>query len=236
MRLATRASYLALVAMAGGLCPAASAAALRLATHDLPPYSYHGPDGRASGVAVKVVECAAGAIGQEVEIAIYPWARAQALVREGQADGFFAASQSASRDEFATLSAVIAPQEWRWYFTKESTLSPNAEAFRKEARVGSFLGGNMLSWLKEYGYTVVASPRSNEQMLQMLLRGRVDAILANNLVMDELLAAHGAKGLVRSELLQNKPLGVYFSNSVMQRFPGLLPRFNAAVEKCRTRG
>lgn len=187
-------------------------------------------------MAVKVVECAVSKVGQDVEIAIYPWARAQALVMEGQIDGFFAASQSAARDEYAVLSTVIAPQEWRWYFRVDSPLSPNSEAFRKEARVGSFLGGNMLSWLKEKGFHVAASPRSNDQMLQMLLHGRVEAVLANNLVMDELLQARGAQARVRSELLQDKPLGVYFSNSFIQRTPGFLPRFNVAVEKCRNRG
>lgn len=211
----------------------AAAAPLRLTTHELPPYSFAGSGTRIGGVAVSVVECAAQVIDQPLEISILPWARAQAMVREGQADGFFAASQSAERDSFAVLSAIIAPQEWRWYFKAGSRLRPTTEAFRTEARVGSFLGGNMLSWLKENGYRVAASPVSNEQMLQMLMRNRVDAILANNLVMDSLLAANGLNSGIQSELLQDKPLGVYFSKTFLERSPGFLPRFNAAVEKCR---
>ena len=211
-------------------------APLRLTTHELPPYSFAGTGARPGGVAVNVVDCAAQAIGQPLEVGIYPWARAQAMVRDGHADGFFAASQSPARDEFAVLSAVIAPQEWRWYFPAGSNVKPSSDKFRKEARVGSFLGGNMLSWLKENGYRVAASPLSNDQMLQMLMRGRVDAILANNLVMDELLVAHGLQARIRSELLQDKPLGVYFSKLFLERNPGFLQRFNEAVGKCRKPG
>lgn len=219
------------LALAAGVV--SSAETLRLTTHELPPYSFTGSDGLPAGVAVRVVRCAAQSIDQPLQIDFVPWSRAQAMAKEGLADGFFAASHSAERDAYGVLSAIIAPQEWRWYFKAGSGLRPSAEAFRTEARVGSFFGGNMLSWLKENGYRVVASPSSNEQMLQMLMRSRVDAILANNLVMDALLVANGLNAGIQSELLQDKPLGVYFSKAFLDRSPGFLPRFNAAVEKCR---
>ena len=88
----------------------AIAAPVRLTTHDLPPYSFVDEQGKLAGVAVKRVECAMTRIQRAFTVTVYPWARAQKLVYAGDADGFFAASQSAERDALAQLSAEIAPR------------------------------------------------------------------------------------------------------------------------------
>lgn len=56
-------------------------------------------------------------------------------------------------------------------------------------------------------------------MLQMLLKRRVDAVLANHLAMERLLTEQNAGDRVRSVLQRNRPLGVYFS----QRFTAAIP-------------
>lgn len=210
---------------------AAGPAQVRLSTHDLPPYSLE-QGGQADGIAVRVVSCAMQRLGVGVKYTFLPWARAQAAARLGEVDGFFAASQSAERDSWATISSVIAPQQWRWYMLRDKGLDPRAPEFRQQAKVASFLGGNMLSWLKQEGYQLEAAPPRNEQVLQMLLRGRVDAILANQLVMDRLLIEQGIGDQVYSVLQQDRPLGVYFSHRFTSRYPDFLKRFNQAVSAC----
>jgi polar amino acid transport system substrate-binding protein len=68
----------------------------------------------------------------------------------------------------------------------------------------------------------------------MLLAERIDAILANQLVMNALLKEAGAESKVRSVLEQDKPLGVYFSHQFLSQQNGdFMQRFNQALAKCR---
>ena len=212
----------------------AAGALLRLTTHELPPYSFReGTDQRLRGVAVEVVDCVLSRIGRPYEVQVLPWARAQKLVQNGEADGFFAASRNAEREAYGVQSAIIADQQWRWYLMAGNPSDPLAADFRDKATVGSFIGANMLDWLREKGYRVQASPPTTEALLKMLRAGRIDAILANNLVMEQLIREQGLEGRLRSVLQEDKPLGVYFSKTFLARNPGFLERFNEQVAACR---
>jgi polar amino acid transport system substrate-binding protein len=208
-------------------------APVRLATHELPPYSFTSNTGLQEGIAVKRVKCAFDRIKVPVVVEFLPWARAQLHAREGLADGFFAASQSAERESWAVMSAIIAPQQWHWYLLKDSALDPKSSSFKQQASVTSFVGANMLSWLSENGYRVEANPFTNQQLLDMLLSKRLDAILANRLVMESLLAEHRAIGKIRSVLEQDKPLGIYFGKVFLAKAgTDFLPRLNRAIQDC----
>ncbi|WP_341303632.1 transporter substrate-binding domain-containing protein [Pseudomonas sp. TMP25] len=218
------------------LMPVASAdeGILRLTTHDLPPYSYRDPaDERLRGIAVEVVVCVLDRIGTPYDIQVLPWARAQKLVKSGGADGFFAGSRNEERDAFAVSSAVIAEQQWRWYLLTGNPTDPLSAGFRENGQVSSFIGANMLDWLGENGYRVAVPPRDTIGLLNMLRAGRIEAILANNLVMDKLISEQALEGTLRSVLQQNKPLGIYFSKKFIVGNPGFLQRFNNEVEPCR---
>ncbi|MCP5267682.1 MAG: transporter substrate-binding domain-containing protein [Zoogloeaceae bacterium] len=216
---------------------ACAAEVVRLATHDLPPYgSYRGGNERFTGVAVDVVDCVMKRVSRPYQLLVVPWARAQRLVQTGEADGFFAASQNPERDAYAVRTLPIAPQEWRWYLLASNKADPLSAEFRQTGSVGSFLGANMLDWLNRNGYKVEASPATTERLLQMLQLGRVDAILANHLVMDRLLREHKLEKSVRSVLQESKPLSVYFSKSFLAGSPGFLEAFNAQIEPCRAKG
>lgn len=206
---------------------------ITLTTHDLPPYSYQNAEGLHGGLAVEVVQCVLQRLDIPYTIQVWPWARAQKLVEQGHADGFFAASRSPERDAYAVQTAIIAEQQWRWYLLADNQADPTTEDFRQQARVSSFIGANMLDWLTDNGYRVTSQPRETKGLLKMLQAKRIDAILANNLVMDTLLQQQGAKAEVRSVLLQDKPLGVYFSKKFLAERPGFLARFNGQVASCR---
>jgi polar amino acid transport system substrate-binding protein len=215
---------------------AAKAAVLTLTSHDLPPYSYPSGEGSADGIAVRAVQCSARLVGVPVNIVFVPWKRAQLIVKNGGADGFFAASHSAARDEYAVLSSTIAPQQWVWYLKKDSPLTPGSAEFKERATISSFLGANMHDWLEEQQFKTVNPPQKNANLLAMLLIGRIDAILANRLVMEELLHDAGQAHLVKSALALDKPLGIYFGKSFLKtQAPDYLQRWNAAISKCVTK-
>jgi ABC-type amino acid transport substrate-binding protein len=222
----------ALVVLLIGISAVAEAQ-LRLGTQELPPYSFTNEQGEADGLAVNVVRCALDAAQVPYEIGVWPWARVQLMVQHNDLDGFFAASFAKEREIYAVLSEIIAPQQWRWYLLKDSTLDPASPEFKAQARVSAYIGTNMLNWMLEQGYNVQTAPARQEQLLEMLKRDRIDAVLANNLVMDKILRESGQQDAVRSVLQQDKPLGVYFSKVYLKDHPDLLERFNAQVPACR---
>ncbi|EAR60601.1 hypothetical protein [Neptuniibacter caesariensis] len=74
-----------------------------LTTHNLPPYSHY-IGKMLSGSAVEVVECAFKPMSEyTLQIKVVPWKRAQTLVIQNEADGFFAASKNPTRDNYATM-------------------------------------------------------------------------------------------------------------------------------------
>jgi ABC-type amino acid transport substrate-binding protein len=204
---------------------------LRLTTHELHPYTY-ALEGRPEGIAVRAVLCAMGKLGQPVEIVFLPWSRAMSTARQGEADGYFGASQSADRDAWGTLSGRIADQKWVWYLPRDSRWDPFSPEFRQQARVTGMKGSNMMGWLRQQGFRVEAELPRADQLLQMLMKERVDAVLANHLVMDTLLREQGLGDKVRSVLQQDKPLGVYFTHRFLASQPAFLPRFNQALPGC----
>ena len=224
----------------GGVCFALSQEKVILTTHNLYPYGSYPAEDRPKviadetfkGVAVDRVRCVFTKMDFPLEIQVVPWRRAQRLVQRGLAEGFFAASQKDSRDEYAVKSAVIADQKWNWYLLKGNPLSPQDQSFKESATVGGFLGANMLEWMKEHNYNVTTTPKDTEGLLKMLLAGRVDAVMANNYVMQALLEKHEAEDRVKIYLNMNKPLSVYFSKKFVKTQPMFIDNFNNLIPEC----
>lgn len=204
-----------------------------LATHDLCPYGCYDEYGAFDGYAVQVLRYAFEQMDIPLSIVVVPWERAQQMARTGRADGFFAASRNMRRDSEGTMSAVIADQKWNWYLLRDNTWDPRQEDFKHNAKVAGFLGANMLTWLEDNGYNVEATPPTTKHLVDMLLAKRFDAMLANNLVMREIIAKRGLRDKLRIVTLREKPLGVYFSNRFMERYPLFIDEFNGHVREYR---
>ena len=184
------------------------------------------------GMAVDRVRCVFDKMATPLEIQVVPWKRAEFLVEQGMVDGFFAASQNSFRDEIAVKTAAIADQVWNWYLLKDNPLSPENQDFKQKATVGGFVGANMLKWMKEQNYNVNATPKNTEGLLKLLLARRVDAVMANNHVMQALLQKYGVEDQVKVYLNKDKPLFVYFSKDFLKKQPLFIEKFNELVPGC----
>ncbi len=85
-----------------------------LTTTILSPYQERGDDGTLQGIAVELIRCALHEMNQPYELEVYPWKRAQMMVKDGDAQGFFVGSQNPERDAYATISAPVLINRWRW--------------------------------------------------------------------------------------------------------------------------
>lgn len=206
---------------------------ITLTTHDLAPYGSYQVDGSFKGAAHNVVQCALDSLSISLSLKVVPWNRAQLEVREGLADGFYAGSQNDVRDEYAVKSAEVADQIWRWYLNKDSSWDPKTPEFKQSASVSSFLGANMQKWLVDQNYHIGANPIDTKRLLDMLLLGRIDAALANNYVMDDLIEKRGIANRIRTSDLKSKPLHVYFSKAFINKYASFLYAFNKSASQCK---
>lgn len=207
----------------------AIAGAVTLATHELYPYGYHDETNTFTGYAVERVRFAASRCGFEVRLIVVPWARAQALAKSDSVDGFFAGSLNAERKALYVASDELAPQNWTWYLLRDSPLDPEAPDFKARARVGSFIGANMLEYLEGNGFNVSGKPKDTTALFHMLLGRRLDAILANNLVARKIIEDLGIGVRVRTRTLRNEPLHALFTHRFIREHPHFLACFNAAL-------
>jgi polar amino acid transport system substrate-binding protein len=223
-----------------GVCFALSEEKVILTTHNLYPYGSYPPGEKEKviageafeGVAVDRVRCILKKMDTPLEVQVVPWRRAQILVKRGDADGFFAASQNDSRDEFAVKTKAIADQKWNWYLLKDNPLSPQDQSFKEKASVGGFVGANMLKWMQEQNYNVTATPKNTEGLLKLLLARRVDAVMANNYVMQAHLQNYEVEDQVKLYLNIDKPLFVYFSKEFLKSRPMFIEEFNHLISEC----
>lgn len=114
-------------------------------------------------------------------------------------------------------------------------MQPDTANFKEKALVASFNGSNMQFWLRQNGYQVAANPKSTKELYEMLKMNRLDAILVNNLVMAELLKGDPLAPQLDSQILQDKPLGIYLHNRFLTKHnTSFLTELNTAISRCRS--
>lgn len=206
---------------------------ITLATHDLAPYGSYQVDDSFKGVAVDRIYCALDEMGVELNLRVVPWKRAQHEVKKNLIDGFFAGSQNDERDSYAEKSIELADQKWQWYILKDANWDVSSDHFKQTAKVSSFLGANMQKWLVENEFNINSSPKDTVDLAELLIKGRIDAALANNYVMDAVLEQRNLTDKVDRYLLKSKPLYVYFNKAFSENNPNFLRNFNLALFECK---
>ena len=205
---------------------------LIITTQEWKPYNYRLADGRVGGEATEILIDVLKEMGVDYQITIYPWSRAQLMVKDGQADAFYAASRNAERDSYAVLSGQLAPQTWFWYARKTSKADPAAADFPKKARVGALLGSNMLHYLEKNRYRIAGTPYDMDSLVRMLDRDMLDAVLVSGQSMKAYLSERNMdEDTYRKTAVFESSLGIYFSRKFLSENPWFLSEFNRTLKK-----
>ena len=206
-----------------------------LTTQEWPPYQvYH--DKILEGTAVLVVKELLEKMEVPYEIRVYPWERAQFMVKSGSAQGFFLASRNRKRDRYATLSEAIFSQKWNWYLLKNSPLNPTDESFKKATCVLVRFGSNMRHWLSANQYRITGSFKSTEALIKALLAKRCDAMLANELVINKAMKnMQLSPEIFKIYSNKDEPLGVYWSKEYLSENPSFLDSFNTLIKEYKVK-
>lgn len=201
-----------------------------LETVEEAPYQVY-LQGALSGQAVTQLDC----IFQHLEFApvyrVTSPARAHLNLRKARVDGYFSAAPNPDIDRFADLSVPLLVKKWNSYSYAPELL--NLPIWDQRLKIGVISGGNTMAWLDSRGVAPAMQAVSLEQLLELLHKGRVNLIVADEMALQEVLEDHPALPRPLQRFQQFTPLGVYFAKAFLRDNPGFLAEFDRRAESCR---
>jgi len=238
-------SFWACLGLLGLLCVGsgpASAAALRIATGELPPYAAQSRSDQ--GIALEIVRRAFALSGHKVEFHFMPWARAQQETKAGlwDASAYWGASSDRRRDFL--LSDNVLTEQWLLVYRRELPLDWSTLGDLRPYKLG---------FIREYTYTpelwaliqggelkVDATP-TDLAGLRKLLLGRIDVLPIERNVACDLLSRHFSPGEAARLAAHPRLLTDSFSTHLilppqLPRSAGLLSDFNQGLKKLKDSG
>jgi polar amino acid transport system substrate-binding protein len=200
--------------------------------------SFRAADGRMLGILVESMDLVAREAGIEISHHGYPWLRAQAMVRDGELDGFCTV-RTAERESFAHFAETPVFSEQMVIFHRRDDPRPAALAgFDGLALLsqGSYLGnGWAREALKDFK---IDWTRDQSTCLKMLANGRFDVFVSGEIETPyriRELGLGGALTFTRAAFLPTKSCRFGLRRS----FPAeseIVPRVDAAIAQIRMTG
>lgn len=236
------ATALALAGLAGAATPGCEK---KLRWNDDPPYSMRLPGGTIGGLQLDISVEAMRRLGCTVRLVEMPFARALVELEHGELDVLTGAFRRPEREAYAWFSAPVLQSRnmlyvrrsdaARWHFN--SLLELRNSPFRLGAQIGVVYGPDYATLMQDSAYARSVSKVSSRQGLwQMLARGRIDGVIA-----DELTAEFELAGLKLSDkvikttvVVSDEPAPTAFSKRSTDA--GFVERYNSAIESMRRDG
>jgi len=202
------------------------AAEVRLGTN-IAASQFHHADG---GGSAAHVECIMARLDQPVSIQSMPWRRARQEVSSGKIDGFFTAIPIPQVDRYATLSAPLVLENWYWFWRSDLD---EPETWQVGHRLGVILGSHQAVWLQQNDHPVHTEVGSLEQLVKLIISGRIDAFIADLEHLESVVEHLGLDpGVYHQRFLRYTPLGVYFGEHYLRDNPGFIRAFNRQIYGC----
>ncbi len=204
-----------------------------LNTAIIPPYQVWSKSQVLEGSSVKVVKCIFDKLKIPLEIKVYSWKKAQQLVQEGEADGFFIASENSIRNKYAKISKELIAGSWQWYTLPKNVAKLSKANFKKRGRVATLTGTNMNSWLSK-NYKNVLSAKEAMRLVKLLKIGRIDAFLSTKSIFESAVDKLSLdRNMFKNTLLKSISLGVYFNHKFLKENENFLRKFNNLASGCQ---
>ena len=191
---------------------------------DYKPLIYRDENGKSAGVFYDVVTEAFRRMGVPLQNRLYPWSRAQKLVKEKKADGMVTV-YTKSRQKFLVASEPIVTVEERVFVSKnnpklrEILSIDSIEGLKKFVIVDTMGAG----WSKENlkGMKIIWVP-TPESALNMVASGRADIYLMNNFA---------GPYFIKEQIKKGGPLHDKLQDVVMGRFPFAKMQYRLLIRK-----
>ena len=229
-------ALISLIALWLFLSPAAadSTATLNLYTFHSPPYQVGAAPDRDGtvdplGTTVDTVRCVTDRMGWRTRIFTVPQKRAIHGLQNHLIDGYFAVDESDMMNRFAQATAPVALE--KWYFYSREPIDDFTDA-----SIAAIAGSNEAIWLENSRYDTALTASYPAQLLALLERGRVDAVLMDERVMTWLRQQGLGPTHLHSQFVRFVPLRLYVTQPFATTHPSFLVDFNRHVSSCVKEG
>lgn len=196
------------------------------------PY-YYNEEGKVKGAVIEIVEHLSKQLGHTIEYKEYPWARMQHYLRKGRVDLLLVYLKTPERLEYAYFP--ITPTFYETYYLYASTHNPKAFDGHLRSLTGLSIGEvRGYSYGEEYDSFALLDRfkvGSEGQLLRMLLKNRVDLVIANQAVMNVHLKALQVENKIHkvTPMIAKTPAYFAFSKRVKGN-EALAAAFSKALE------
>ena len=165
----------------------ASAADLRLATLEYPPYIMN-TDRGAQGLKIDIVSTAFARIGQPIAIDFYPIARGQQKLLNGEVDAFFSIKKTPEREQSMLFTErALMSQDYLFFVRKDSRWRFDGDfAALADARIGvvnaTSYGSRFDNAAKAGAFRKLDVAADHRTNFRKLMARRIDMVICSRLV------------------------------------------------------
>lgn len=221
-----------------GFCISAFAQKVVLVTGEFPPYSGEKLPGK--GFISELVMAAAKAANIEVDLSFVPWARCEAMIKDGTAFASFPYAITDERKKTVDFSSGIydAPEKIFYYEGNGKNIDWTSLKDFQNSKFGGVRSYFYMDALNKNGIKVDVT-NSTESAIAMLQAGRFEYLIENELVARSYINAKYANDAAKFKTLAK----TYYQNTshlmVSRSYPGskeLLQKFNAGLATIRQDG
>ncbi|HEY9101478.1 substrate-binding periplasmic protein [Chitinimonas sp.] len=145
---------------------------LMLVTEEYPPYNMSNEKGEVVGVSTDIVRELMAAAHFDYEVAAFPWARAIQMASTQVNTCVFSMSRTPEREALYKWVGPLVANDWA-LFAKKPATHPSGLEQLQNARIGSYQGDAIVSWLQTRGYMVDVAPNDDVNP-RKVLAGRID--------------------------------------------------------------
>lgn len=179
------------------------------------------------------LQCIFERLNQPYAVFTKPWRRAWQEVRKEMLDGFFTALALKNTGQSGVVSEPLVLENWYWFWRTDT---PEPQSWRKNYRLGTILGSQQALWLEQENFPKAATANNLPQLIKMLFSGRIDVLLADKDQFEQVIEQMEGDYHYHARFFRYVPLGVYFGNPFLNRYPGFLAAFNEQVHHCLPAG
>lgn len=212
-----------------------AAASYACVSFEYPPLIVGGAE--PSGFAVELVRQVFRQMGDDVTVTLYPWERAMAMVRVGQADCIFTIYRSPGRERFLDYSHEMVAHQVVYFFARKQgapVFTGDIELV-KGVRIGVARQINYGPRFEEFRARLVVDEASTiEQNFRKLAAGRVDLVPSNLHTAVATLASPGMRDVADTIVRLSPPIEAvpsYIGFSRQRQLSALRDRFDAELKK-----
>jgi len=223
-------SLLSLLALT--LCAlSAQAVELKFNTQDFPPFSYE-TNGVVSGPVADVIAEACKSMNAQCTSTLYPWTRAQELLKTGKANAMYPIGRSAEREQWLHFSPALFRTEYGFFVTDDNPLQFKDVADVKGYSVAVFGPSNTSKTLEGIKQKLGGSLEIDMQPIdddgfRKLSVGRVKAVFSNRDVGNATIKNMGLKNIRYAGAYQALDYYIGFSKEFTDK--QVVDQFNEAV-------